>query len=485
MVDLGRCDMSLWNALEAAANTGGALCAKGLMPEGELPEESWVAEGLSIDTRTIQPGDIFVAIKDVRDGHDFVRSAFAAGASAALVSRAPKDTPDGKPLLLVPDTLAGLRDLAAAARDRCFGKLIGVTGSAGKTSTKEMLRAALAPSGKVHAAQKSFNNHLGVPLTLAALPKDADFGVFEIGMNHAGEITPLTDLVRPHIAIVTTVAAAHLEFFASVEEIAEAKAEIFSGLRGIGNNMGVAILPKDNPYFDLLANRATQLAAAEIISFGTDAGSRIRMTSYEPQPSGLNTVHVDFDGTPLSFQLGLTGQHQAMNALAVLGAVKAVGGSLDKAIAALEAMQPVEGRGARHQLRIDGRKVTLIDESYNANPASMAVSISGLGAMPIQGKRIAVLGEMRELGESEAALHLDLANALEVAKIDLVFAAGPLMKEMYETLPEAMRGGFAATALDLVAPVKDAALAGDIIMAKGSNASRVGLFVKELIASGT
>ena len=473
----------LWTAYEAAAATGGLLCARGgEIAGGELPEESWTAEGLSIDTRTLQPGEIFVALKDVRDGHDFVKNAFGAGAAVALVSRAPSDTPDNAPLLVVEDTLKGLEALAAAARDRCFGKLIAVTGSAGKTSTKEQLRALLAPSGKVHAADRSFNNHLGVPLTLAALPADTDFGVFEIGMNHAGEITPLSRLVRPHIAIVTTVAAAHLEFFQSVEEIAEAKAEIFAGVR----RNGTAILPKDNEYFDLLANRARESAGSggdiRIISFGSAKGADLRMLDYAMPDDGGAVVKAEIFGKPQSFRMGMPGIHQAMNALAAVGAVEAAGGDIDRAFAALAELKPVDGRGEARSLMLDGKAVTLIDESYNANPASMRAAINVLASMTPQGRRVVVLGEMRELGDTAEALHTELAGVLMKSGVDRVYAAGDLMKPMMEALPAEKRGGWAATAVDLVDGVSKELADGDIVMAKGSNASRVSEFVQKLQA---
>ncbi len=471
----------IWTAYEAAAATGGMLCARGEANKAAaLPEESWAARGISIDTRTIRPGEIFVALTDARDGHDFVRNAFKAGAAAALVSRAPKDTPNGAPLLLVEDTLKGLEALAEAARDRCFGRLIAITGSAGKTSSKEMLRAALAPSGKVHAAEKSFNNHWGVPLTLAALPSNTDFGIFEIGMNHAGEITPLSKLVRPHVAVVTTIAPAHLEFFESVAAIAEAKAEIFSGLR----RAGTAILPRDNEYFDILAKRARENSGggegATIFSFGAAERADLRMLEYNQAGNGTFFVKAELFGKTETFCMGMAGEHQAMNALAVLGAVHASGGSLNAAIDALGKMKPVEGRGLPQRLKINQRDILLIDESYNANPASMAAAIRTLGQMNGTARKIAVLGEMRELGEASAKLHLSLAENLVAAGIDQVHAAGALMRPMLDALPKKMRGEWAENAVDLTQSIRAALETGDIIMAKGSNASRVSEFVTKL-----
>ncbi|MEZ5893688.1 MAG: UDP-N-acetylmuramoylalanyl-D-glutamyl-2,6-diaminopimelate--D-alanyl-D-alanine ligase [Parvularculaceae bacterium] len=467
---------TLWSAYEAAAATGGALCSRGGDPKRWIAEE-WAAGGISIDTRTLKPGDIFVALRDARDGHEFLKSAFEAGASAALVARAPEDAPEGAPLLVVGDTLQGLRDLAIAARMRNFGKRIAVTGSAGKTSTKEILRAVLASHGAVHAADKSFNNHWGVPLTLARLPMRAAYGVFEIGMNHPGEITPLTKLVRPHAAIVTTVAAAHLEFFKSVEEIAEAKAEIFSGLAP----GGVAVLPFDNEFFPLLKKRAEQAGAASFVSFGEKPGADFQLLDYQPEGEGA-VLTAKIKGETKTFAAGMPGRHQATNMLAALAAADAVGAPLAGAIAALANIAPAEGRGARTRIRVGGGTATLIDESYNANPASMAAAIGLLGASAPAacGRRIAILGEMLELGPDSPALHENLVPMLVAAKVERVYAAGKLMRHLWDKLPPAMRGLHAGDAVGLVGPVLEAVGPGDVIMVKGSNASRVSAVARAL-----
>lgn len=471
---------NLWTAYEAAAATGGVLCARG----GDAKEwlaEDWAANGISIDTRSLKPGEMFVALRDARDGHEFLKNAFDAGATVALVARAPEDAPEGAPLLVVGDTLDGLRDLAVAARMRNFGKRIAVTGSAGKTSTKEILRGILSPSGAVHAADKSFNNHWGVPLTLARLPMHADYGVFEIGMNHAGEITPLTGLVRPHAAIITTVGAAHLEFFDSVEGIAEAKAEIFSGL-GPG---GMAILPADNEYFGLLKKRAAQAGAAGFVTFGEKDGADFQLLSYEPADAGAQ-IAVSIRGTRHDILVGIPGRHQAVNMLAALAAAESVGADLGSAIAALAKLAPAEGRGARLTISVHGGDATLIDESYNANPASMAAAIGLLGASPVGegGRRIAVLGEMLELGPDAPALHANIAKALVAAKVDRVYAAGDLMRHLWDALPPAMRGLHAGSAVGLVGPVEDAVGHGDVVMVKGSNASKVSAVARALSERG-
>ncbi|GJL91529.1 UDP-N-acetylmuramoylalanyl-D-glutamyl-2,6-diaminopimelate--D-alanyl-D-alanine ligase [Hyphococcus sp.] len=471
---------NLWSAYEAAAATGGALCARGGDPKHWTAEE-WFAGGISIDTRTLKPGDIFVALRDIRDGHEFLKNAFEAGASAALVARAPEDAPDGAPLLVVGDTLQGLRDLAAAARLRNFGKRVAVTGSAGKTSTKEILRAVLGSAGIVHAADKSFNNHWGVPLTLARLPMRADYGVFEIGMNHPGEITPLAGLVRPHAAIVTTVAAAHLEFFKSVEEIAEAKAEIFTGLAP----GGVAVLPFDNEYFSLLKKRAEEAGAASFVTFGEKPGADFQLLNYAAESAGAR-LKAKIKGKAVEFFAGIPGRHQATNMLAALAAADAVGAPLDPAIAALAHITPAEGRGARTTIAVGGGAAVLIDESYNANPASMAAAIGLLGASsPAEGgRRIAILGEMLELGPDAENLHKKLVTALVAAKVDRVYAAGQLMRHLWDVLPPPMRGLHAGDAVGLVGPVLDAIGPGDIVMVKGSNASKVSAVARALKDSG-
>ena len=468
----------LWTAFEAAAVTGGALCARGGGP-GEWSAEEWSASGISIDTRTLKPGDIFIALRDARDGHEFLKSAFDAGASAALVARAPDNAPSGAPLLVVNDTLQGLRDLAFAARERNFGKRIAVTGSAGKTSTKEILRCMLNACGGVHAADKSFNNHWGVPLTLAGFPMRADYGVFEIGMNHAGEITPLTQLVRPHAAIVTTVAAAHLEFFDSVEAIAEAKAEIFSGLAP----GGVAILPIDNPHFALLKQRAQEAGAAGFLTFGETPGADFQLEDYRAEEFGAS-VQVKVKAQSRTIRFGAPGRHQAMNMLAALAAVDAIGADIEPAIASLADLRPAEGRGARTPLKLPGGDAMLIDESYNANPASMAAAINLLGANPCHGRRIAVLGEMLELGSQGPALHAGLASLLVDNNIDQVFAAGALMDVLWDQLPTEMRAVKAPSATDLIDPVLKAIAPGDAIMIKGSNASKVSAVANALTALG-
>ncbi len=476
----------LWTAFEAACATGGALAARGGKQDADPDRwvaEEWAAGGVSIDSRTIEPGELFVALKDARDGHEFVESAFARGAAAALVDQPPTNAPDGAPFLVVSDTFEGLRNLARAARARNFGKRIGVTGSAGKTSTKEMMRAALAPFGRVHAADRSFNNHYGVPLTLARMPMTADFGVFEIGMNHAGEITPLTKLVAPHVAIVTTVAAAHLEFFDSVAAIAEAKAEIFSGVaRG-----GAAVLPIDNDHYGILLKRAEEAGISRRVTFGESAKADFRLVSYRTDGVKGEAV-VAAAGERLEFTLAAPGRHQAMNALAVLAAIKALGLPCRTAAAGIARLPAAEGRGAQSEVLLPGgARITLIDESYNANPASMRAAISLLGAAAPrgEGRRIAILGDMLELGPDSPSLHKGLAEPLVEAGVDRVFAVGKLTQHLWGALPKGLQGAAEPDAATLAAYITKELREGDVVMVKGSNSSKVSLVARALRATAS
>ena len=472
----------LWTAFEAAAATGGALCARGGDPDRWIAEE-WAAGGLSLDTRTLSPGEMFVALTDARDGHDFINSAFERGASAALVARAPDNAPDGAPLLVVRDTLEGLRNLARAARLRNFGKRIAVTGSAGKTSTKEMLRASLTGCGLVHASDKSFNNHWGVPLTLARMPIGADFSIFEIGMNHAGEITPLTRLVEPHVAIITTVASAHLEFFGTVEKIAEAKAEILTGVV----RDGAAVLPIDNEHFGLLRQRAVEARVARIITFGENKDADIRLMAFRGDGEGSEITASVF-GQPLDFALAAPGKHQALNALAVIGAATALGVPAARAAAGLKEHGAGAGRGAQAIVRLQsGAEITILDESYNANPTSMAAALALLGQMRPKrgGRRVAILGQMLELGPAGPALHAALAAPLKNAGVDALYVAGALMDHLWETAPPSIRAGKSADARALAPAILAAIKDGDIVMVKGSNASKVSEIVAALKAAAS
>lgn len=434
--------------------------------------------GLSIDTRTLAPGDLFVALKDQRDGHAFVVSAFQAGAAAALVAESYEAQPGHGPLIRVRDPLAALEAIGRAARARLApeARVIAVTGSAGKTGTKEMLRAALARIGPTHAADKSFNNHWGVPLTLARMPADTRFGVFEIGMNHAGEITPLVRLVRPHVAIVTTVEPVHLAQFPNVEAIAEAKAEIFAGLEP----GGTAIINRDNAYFEILRRHA-EVAGAHIVTFGQDPRADVRPKALELSSEG-SVMEVAIGGREVHIRVAVPGIHIARNALAVAAAIEAAGADLEEALPALAALPPPPGRGSRIELFVEGGRILLIDESYNANPASMRAALGVLGTVPRTAyrRRIAVLGDMLELGERERSHHAALKEAVDAAGTDLVFACGPNMAHLFAELAPHRQGAWTQTAEELVERLVALVAPGDVLMVKGSNGSRMGPLVETL-----
>ncbi len=443
---------------------------------GVVPE---AVAGLSIDSRTIAPGEAYFAIKgDVHDGHDFVAAALQAGAAVAVVERGQRDRfASDAPLMVVDDVLAALRDLARAARARLKAQVIAITGSVGKTSTKEALRRVLAAQGETHASAASFNNHWGVPLSLARCPAGARFAVFEIGMNHAGEIEPLVRMVRPQIAIITTVEPVHLEFFAGIEAIADAKAEIFFGLEP----GGAAVLNRDNPQFARLQRRARELGVNRIVSFGADEKSDVRLIDVSLH-STCSAVHADILGHDVTYKLGTPGRHMAMNSLAVLAAASLAGADLALAALSLSQIEPAAGRGVRRTLGLGGGEATLIDESYNANPASMAAALNVLGQAAVgpHGRRIAVLGDMLELGSASPALHRGLNEAIKANQIDLVYCCGPLMRNLWDALSTGKRGGYAGSAAELEAEVVAAIRAGDAIMVKGSLGSKMKTIVNAL-----
>ncbi|NBN63368.1 UDP-N-acetylmuramoylalanyl-D-glutamyl-2,6-diaminopimelate--D-alanyl-D-alanine ligase [Microvirga tunisiensis] len=435
--------------------------------------------GISIDSRTLEPGDAFVAIAGERfDGHDFVEAALTAGASLALVARDRLASlpADGR-YVVVEDVLEALRQLGRAARARSSARIVAVTGSVGKTSTKEALRLALSRCGKTHASVASFNNHWGVPLTLARMPRDVAFGVFEIGMNHAGEITPLVQMVRPHVAIITTVQAVHLEFFDSVEGIAKAKAEIFNGLEP----GGVAILNQDNDQFDLLTFLARTTGVETIRTFGEREGTDGQLLRAVGQ-TGTSVVQARILGEEITYKIGAPGRHFVVNSLAVLLAVVELGADLALAGLALSELSAPKGRGAQTRLLVPGGSITIIDESYNANPASMRAALSLLGESPVAlpGRRIAVVGDMLELGETAAQLHAELVEPMQAAKVDRVYCAGPLMHALWQRLPTQMRAHYAEQSAALLEPLKEDLRAGDVIMIKGSLGSRMGPLVEAL-----
>ena len=458
----------LWTLREIVAATGGASEASPAME----------VTGFSIDSRSIAPGEAFVAIRGLnRDGHEFVAGALEAGAALAIVDRDFAGAAAEDRLVRVNETLEALNDLGRAARARAKeAVVIAVTGSAGKTGSKEALRLALAPSGAVHASIKSFNNHWGVPLSLANLKRDTQYGVFEAGMNHPGELDALTRLIRPHIAIVTTVAPVHLGFFRSVAEIADAKAEIFSGLEP----GGTAIVNRDTPHYDRLADHAHQYAA-RVVSFGEADDADARLIDVVLGPDGSD-VTADILGETVRYRLGAPGRHVVQNSLAVLCAAKLAGADLSSASEALAGLKAQPGRGARLVVAANGGHIAIIDESYNANPASMRAALATLGLTPRTEfrRRVAVLGDMLELGGEGPRLHAELAEFIDGAGVDVVFACGELMGALFEALPPNRRGAYAKSAEQLKPLLTGAVGAGDVIMVKGSLGSRMAPLVEAL-----
>ncbi|WP_298492105.1 UDP-N-acetylmuramoyl-tripeptide--D-alanyl-D-alanine ligase [uncultured Maritimibacter sp.] len=458
--------MSLWTAAEAAAATGGQAIG------------NWSVTGVSIDTRTLAAGDLFVALKDVRDGHDFVAQALGKGAGAALVSRLPEGVKPDAPLLVVDDVLAALERLGEAGRKRVQGRVVAVTGSVGKTSTKEMLRTVLARQGRCHAAEASYNNHWGVPLTLARMPVETDFAVIEIGMNHPGEISPLARLARPNVAVVTTVAAAHLEAFDNIEGIAYEKAAIFDGLEPAG----VAIVNGDLDVTPILVAKAIE-KAGRFETFGERGGNTLRLT-HANLTGDATVVQVHIGGVDHLVRLSTSGRHFAMNALAVLGVVRALGGDVTLAARDLALWEPPSGRGTREDILLDPVEhyaITLIDDAFNANPTSVAAALEvlaatrptdGIGRVS-RGRRLAILGDMLELGPDEVRLHRDLGKLGHFAKIDVVHCVGPRMRALWETLPADQQGHWTETADAMAAEIRHLVDAGDVLLIKGSKGSYV------------
>lgn len=476
---------ALWTAEEIARATGGKVAG------------DFAVTGVSIDTRTVEAGDLFVPLVGARDGHDFVQQAVANGAAGVLAAK-----PVDAPAVMVEDTFKALEALGVAARERAPRcKRGAVTGSVGKTSVTRAIEAGLRLAGKAHASVKSYNNHIGVPLTLARMPRDTERAVFEVGMNHAGEIVPLSGFVQPHAVAITTVGPVHIENFPDGEAgVARAKAEIFAGLRP----GGVAVLNADNHWFDFLKGEAEK-AGATVWSFGSSLDCTAQLVSFS---SGLpgecrdpddraasaqdgsgprhsprkSVVKAVIKGEPVEFSLLQTGVHWGPNSLCVLLMLEALDVPRETALAALAAFAPIEGRGAEKAIRIPGGTFTLVDESYNANPISMRAALKTLGSRAVSGRRVVALTDMLELGEDSDRFHAELAAPIAEANVDVVFVAGVHMKSLWEALPPTRRGGYAEVTEKLMATLPDAIRPGDVVMVKGSNGSKAGRLAQALAA---
>ncbi|OUS11757.1 UDP-N-acetylmuramoylalanyl-D-glutamyl-2, 6-diaminopimelate--D-alanyl-D-alanine ligase [Rhodospirillales bacterium 47_12_T64] len=457
----------LWTAQEAADATGGENT------------RDWQATGLSLNTRNLEKGDLFFALQGPNfDGHDYVADAFEKGAAVAVVQRRPERLADDASLLIVDDTLGALNRFGAAARANSSAKFIGVTGSVGKTSIKEILRHCLSRQDVTAASAASFNNHWGVPLSLARMQRNAVYAINEMGMNSPGEIKELSKLVRPHVAIISTIEAAHFEFFKSIEDIAEAKCEIFEAM----STDGVAVLNRDHTLFDLMAERARENGVQNIIGFGESPQADARLIGYELFAE-YSRVQADICGEILDYTISNPGFHWILNSLAALAAIKAVGADAKKAAAELSTLHGLPGRGEKTVLALaNGKKFELIDDSYNANPASVHACINVLAnATPDNaGRRIAVLGDMLELGRQSRKIHVDLAGPINDSGIDLVFTCGPHMEALHEALPANMRGVHKNNSQELAPVLAQALRADDVVSVKGSLGSRMSVIIENL-----
>jgi len=458
--------MTLWNERTAIEATGGTAT------------HTWQASRVVIDSRSVKPGDLFFAIKGERfDGHQFVADALAKGAVAAVVSSA-SDTKGS--FLVVPDTLKALEDLGRYARARYVAKIVGVTGSVGKTSAKEMIKLALSAHGKTYASSGNYNNHIGTPLNLANLPPDIEYAVLEMGMNHAGEISHLTRMVQPHVALITTVEAVHLEFFESVDGIADAKAEIFEGV-GEG---GIAILNADNRYLTRLKMAAARNNISHVITFGDALEADIRLITYQADASGCS-MDISVGDTLLPCKLSAIGKHWAKTVLMTLAVTRALGLSLDVSAKVLSSFSEPEGRGKLEAISVSGGVATLINDSYNASPASMKAAFAKTAecweALGKKGRRIAALGDMLELGATAPDFHTELARDITHNGFDKIFTAGVLMKHLHDALPPTVRGEHSIESMALLPHLKSVLKPGDILLVKGSHGSKIYQLAEALI----
>jgi UDP-N-acetylmuramoyl-tripeptide--D-alanyl-D-alanine ligase len=454
--------MELWRAAEIVAATGGK--ARG----------DWAVAGVSIDSRTIQPGELFIALRGPNhDGHAFVRDALARGA-AALVDRVPADASQQAALVVVDDTMVALTALGRAARQRTSAQIAALTGSVGKTGTKEALRLALAAQAPTHASAVSHNNHWGVPLSLARAPRASVYAVYELGMNAPGEIAALARLVRPHVAMITTVEAAHLGFFSSVEAIAEAKGEIFQAIEP----GGVAVLNADNAHYARLRTLAEAAGCARVVGFGASASAAARLSDARLDPAGSD-VAMMLEGREIAFRIGVPGRHWVSNALGVIACAAALGADPEAAARALAEFKAPAGRGRQHRLAVPGGAITLIDDSYNANPASVRAALDVLGSAV--GRKLALLGDMLELGDHAPRLHAELALPIATSGVDRVYTAGPAMRHLHDALPPERRGRHVDDAVELLPVIEAELRPGDTLLVKGSLGMRTGRIVDALL----
>jgi len=459
----------IWTAKEAIKATGGKASV------------DWNVTGISIDSRTVQKGDLFIALQgEFGDGHAHVKDALSKGAVVAVVSKEIEDVSHDQ-LLIVDDTLQAMEKLASGARERTAAKIIGITGSVGKTGTKEMLSHILQEQGQTHCSIKSYNNHWGVPYSLGSMHAGADYGVFEMGMNNPNEITPLSQMVKPDVAIITTIAPVHIGNFTNgLDGIIEAKSEIFDGVKE-GSS---AVLNHDIESFEILKNKA-EAKGLKVFSFGEKKGASAQLLDCLEAANGTR-VKARIIDEDVSYSLQIPGKHIAMNSLSVLLAVKLVGGDVQKAAKALEKQQAIIGRGKREYIESgeQDNPITLIDESYNASPSAMSAAFKVLALVDPGrgGRRIAVLGDMLELGEKSDEFHQDLALPIKAANIDLVYTCGKHMKKLHERLPANQRGVHKETSKELSQIVPDVLTPGDVVMVKGSLGSKMGLIVEALRA---
>ena len=442
---------------------------------------SFQATGISIDSRTLKPGEIFIAIQGgTFDGHHFIKDAIDKGAAGVIISQPPPVLLTDYTYFVVPDTLQALTQLGQYARQRSAAQVIAITGSAGKTTTKEWLAHILRNFGSTVFSKDSYNNQFGVPLSLSNLEPHSTFGVFEVGMNHGGEIEPLTKLIQPHVAIITTITEAHLGYFQSLDSIAEEKAKIFTGLQPDGT----VILNYNSPYFDLLSQRAKEYGAKTLISVGTTKGADIQLLDSRYDATVHKTwIQIKIYDQVLSYSLAALGEHYILNSLMVLAATYTLGLDLEKALQAIEHLQPLAGRGHRHTICLGPDKtITLIDDAYNAHPASMKLGLESFSQIHLPGRRIAVLGEMRELGDKSAAYHQELIPLLEQANVDLIFATGAYLKPVFDAFPTRKQGAFAEDAEALWQPLIDSLEDGDVVFIKGSNGTKVYTLVHKFLS---